>query len=169
MFFNNWGAIVRILVVGASAYAGLILLLRISGKRTLTQMNAFDFVVTVALGSTLATVVLSKEVALLEGLTAFFLLILLQYIVAFFSVRFPPFSKLIKSEPRLLLFKGEFLNQTLKTERVKKEEVLQALRNQGVESPQHVEAVVLETNGSFSIIRSSAGESSSTLSNVRKG
>lgn len=45
-------------------------------------MNAFDFVVTVALGSTLATVLLSGDVSLLEGPLAFFLLCALQYVVA---------------------------------------------------------------------------------------
>lgn len=44
------------LVIGVLAYASLILLLRASGKRTLSKMNAFDFIVTVALGSTLASV-----------------------------------------------------------------------------------------------------------------
>lgn len=64
MFFNAWSDIGRVLVVGGLAYAGLVLLLRLTGKRTLSKMNAFDLVVTVALGSTLATILLSKDVAL---------------------------------------------------------------------------------------------------------
>jgi uncharacterized membrane protein YcaP (DUF421 family) len=55
IFFNVWESIVRTLVIGVLAYAILILQLRISGKRTLSKMNAFDFIVTIALGSTLAT------------------------------------------------------------------------------------------------------------------
>ena len=55
----------------------VLLLLRVSGKRTLTRMNAFDLVVTVALGPTLATVLLTKSVALADGLAAFALLIFL--------------------------------------------------------------------------------------------
>ena len=55
MFFDSWAGLGRVLVVGVLAYSALVLLLRISGKRTLTKMNAFDLVVTVALGSTLAT------------------------------------------------------------------------------------------------------------------
>ena len=66
----------------------LLLLLRVSGKRTLTRMNAFDLVVTVALGSTLATVLLTKSVALADGLVAFAVLILLQYGLTWLSVRF---------------------------------------------------------------------------------
>ena len=74
MFFTHWFDLARVLIVGVSAYAALVFLLRISGKRTLSKMNAFDLVVTVALGSTLATILLSKDVALAEGLLALALL-----------------------------------------------------------------------------------------------
>ena len=70
MFYDGWMGLVRVVVAGTCAYAALVLLLRISGKRTLAKLNAFDFVVTVALGSTLATVVLSSSVALAEGVVA---------------------------------------------------------------------------------------------------
>ena len=79
MVFSSWAGLLRVLIVGTLAYVALVLLLRVSGKRTLSKMNAFDLVVTVALGSTLATVILSKDVALTEGVTAFALLIGLQF------------------------------------------------------------------------------------------
>jgi uncharacterized membrane protein YcaP (DUF421 family) len=87
MLFQNWTGLWRVLVVGALAYCALVFLLRVSGKRTLSKMNAFDFVVTVALGSTLAAVFLSKNVALAEGVLAFALLIGLQFVITWLSVR----------------------------------------------------------------------------------
>ena len=57
MFFNSWHALVRILIVGPLVYAALVIMLWLSGKRTLAQINAFDFVVTVAFGSTLASTI----------------------------------------------------------------------------------------------------------------
>lgn len=84
----------------------MVLLLRVSGKRTLTKMNAFDLVVTVALGSTLATVLLTKSVALAEGLTAFVLLIFLQFVLTWLSVRSRAVGRLVKSEPTLLVYQG---------------------------------------------------------------
>ncbi len=87
MFFGSWYSLLRILVVGVLAYVALIVLLRVTGKRTLSKMNAFDLVVTVALGSTLATVLLSKDVALADGVVAFALLIGLQFIITWLSVR----------------------------------------------------------------------------------
>lgn len=78
MFYDNISGLVRVLVVSPLAYLWLILVLRISGKRTLAQLNAFDFIVTVALGSTLATVLLSSSVAWAEGALALALLAALQ-------------------------------------------------------------------------------------------
>lgn len=72
IFFDSWESIFRTVVITILAYVLLILLLRVSGKRTLSKMNAFDFIVTIALGSTLATVMLNKNVALIDGVLAFF-------------------------------------------------------------------------------------------------
>ena len=152
MFFDTWSGLVRVLVVGTLAYAGLVLLLRITGKRTLSKMNAFDLVVTVALGSTLATVLLSKDVALAEGLLALGLLVLLQLIVAWQSVRSPGFRKIIKAEPRLLFSDGNYIDQALLDERVARDEIMAAVRGSGYASLGQVAAVVLETDGSFSVI-----------------
>lgn len=50
MWFDSWSVVVRVLVVVAAAYMTLVAGLRVSEKRTLAKLNAFDFVVTVALG-----------------------------------------------------------------------------------------------------------------------
>ncbi len=81
MLFDTWAGLGRILLVGPLAYGALMVLLRVSGKRTLTKLNAFDLVITVALGSTLATIVLSKDVALAEGVLALGLLAGLQFAI----------------------------------------------------------------------------------------
>jgi uncharacterized membrane protein YcaP (DUF421 family) len=167
MFFHSWTDIGRTALVGALAYAALVLMLRVSGKRTLSKMNAFDLVVTVALGSTLATILLSKDVALAEGLAAFALLILLQFIVASLSVRSPGFQKLVKAQPALLFYDGAFLEGPMRRERVTREEIVAAARSQGILSMSDAAAVVLETDGSFSVLKSSSGQESA-LQYVRR-
>lgn len=157
MFYDGWQGLVRVVVVGGAGYVALILLLRISGKRTLAKLNAFDFVVTVALGSTLATVLLSKDVALAEGLLAFALLAGLQYAVAWLSVRSPRFSGLVKSEPSLLLHRGRFLEGAMRRQRVTRDEVVSALRSSGLARPEDAAAVVLETDGSLSVVKATSG------------
>jgi uncharacterized membrane protein YcaP (DUF421 family) len=158
MLFDTWAGLGRVLLVGTLAYVALVLVLRVSGKRTLTKLNAFDLVVTVALGSTLATVLLSKSVALAEGVVALGLLVLLQYAIAWLSVRSPRFQALIKAEPTLLLHNGRLLEGAMQAERITREEVLAALRASGAADPGKVAAVVLETDGTLSVI-SDAGAS----------
>ncbi|MEX6504893.1 DUF421 domain-containing protein [Jiella sp. M17.18] len=167
MFFDGWHDLGRILIVGTLAYVGLVFLLRVTGKRTLSKMNAFDLVVTVALGSTLATVLLSKSVSLSEGMLGFALLCFLQYVVAEASVRWEWFQSVIKAEPSLLYFEGRFLTRMMKRERVTREEVLAAARNQGHASLDEVSAVVLETDGSFSVLSGDAAINAGTLASVR--
>lgn len=152
MLFQNWSGIARTLLVGIMAYGALVLLLRVSGKRTLAKLNAFDLVVTVALGSTLATILLSESVSLAEGLTALSLLIFLQYAVAFTSVRSAGFAHAVRSEPTLLVHKGEALPQALKRERATLEEVESAVRSNGGQALAQAESVVLESDGSLSVI-----------------
>lgn len=166
MFFDNWFGLLRVIVVGPLAYAALVLVLRVSGKRTLSKLNAFDLVVTVALGSTLATVLLSKSVALAEGLLAFLLLVGLQYVVAWMSARSRRFSGLVKSEPTLLLHRGRFLEEAMRDQRVTRQEVLAALRSSGVAEARQAAAVVLETDGSLSVIADAGAAGMTTLADV---
>lgn len=152
--------------MGIPAYLSLIFILRTTGKRTLSKMNAFDLVVTVALGSTLATSLLSKDIALLESILAFALLCLLQLTVTWLSVRSEKIAKLIKSEPQMLFYSGQFLENTMRRERVVRTEVLQAVRKQGLSSLEDVEAVILETDGTFSVVKKSPRDNDSALSNI---
>ncbi|WP_299655331.1 YetF domain-containing protein [uncultured Jannaschia sp.] len=163
MFFDTWYDLLRIVIVGTLAYTTLVVLLRTSGKRTLAKMNAFDLVVTVAFGSTFASAILSSDVSIAEAATAFALLCGLQFGVATLSVRSERFQNLVKSEPSLLFYRGQFLKPAISSQRVTKEEILAAMRGSGVARPADVDAVVLETDGSFSVVSGATDEPIASL------
>ena len=165
-FFKSWPELGRTVLIGILAYGALVILLRVSGKRTLSKLNAFDLIVTVAFGSTLASVIMSKDVALAEGVVAFTVLIGLQFVITWLSVHFKPFSKLIKAEPRLLFFDGQWQEKALQTERLTHGEVCAAVRSGGTASLSQVHAVVLETDGSISVVTSGQTSDNSALENV---
>ena len=129
MLFDNLYGLLRVVVISGLAYAGLIFALRVTGKRALAKLNAFDLVVTVALGSTLATVLLTKDVALLEGLLAFAMLMALQWAVARLSIASPGFRRLVRSEPRLLVEDGAYRHGAMRAERVTSGEIEAAVRS----------------------------------------
>ena len=153
MLFQGWPGIARTLLVGTLAYVTLVLFRRISGKRTLSKLNAFDLVVTVALGSTLSAILLQESIALAEGATALGLLILLQYLVTFASVRSNSVAKLIRSEPTLLVRSGSFCRDAMMRQRITEDEIMSAVRSNGSQGLDEVEAVVLESDGTLSIIK----------------
>ncbi|GJL84206.1 MAG: hypothetical protein DHS20C01_38400 [marine bacterium B5-7] len=131
-------------------------------------MNAFDLVVTVALGSILATILLNKDVTLAQGVLALALLIGMQFVVTWSSVRVRWVRKLATGEPTLLLYRGALLSQALVKTRVTEDEVLAAVRSAGAGMLNEVHAVVLETDGSFSVVRSGEGSGESSLKGVNR-
>ncbi len=152
--FSGWEDIARIGGVGSLAYLSLVILLRGYGKRTLSKLNAFDFVVTIALGSILATVVLNKSVALAQAVAALVVLMSWQFAFTWLSSRFPRVRSWVTSEPRLLAHDGEFIASAMRAERIAGEEVMQALRKHGFASLDQVRSVVLEPDGTLSVVGS---------------
>ncbi|MQA35608.1 DUF421 domain-containing protein [Modestobacter roseus] len=166
MWFDSWSDLGRILAVGASAYVTLVVVLRLSGKRTLAKLNAFDLVITVALGSTLATIVLSSDVAWADGAVALGLLAGLQFVVAWLTSRRPRLRDAVTAHPTLLLHRGELLADALRQQRMSEAEVRQAVRASGQGDLSTVAAVVLETDGTVSVVPDSALGSGSALADV---
>ena len=157
-FFNTWSDIVRVLVLGIAGYIALIFFLRVSGKRTLSKLNAFDFVITVALGSTFGSFILSKDISLSEGLTGLAVLIWLQHMISWLTVRSDFIKGVVRGEPTLVYYNGEYLKDAMKRSRVVESEIEQSVRNEGHANLEDVGAVILETDGSFSIIGRSEKE-----------
>ncbi len=158
----------KTVVVGVLCYGGLLVLLRWFGNRSLSKWNAFDWAISVAIGSTLANCLLSKDVSLLQGLVAFAVLLGMQFTVTWLSMRFPFIARIAKSKPVLLLRDGRVLHDAMHRERVVENEIYSALRSAGLAKVEDAAAVVLETDGSFTVVKE-LGErgGTSTLQDVR--
>jgi uncharacterized membrane protein YcaP (DUF421 family) len=131
-------------------------------------MNAFDFIVTIALGSTLATVLLSRDVALAEGVLALALLVALQFAVTWTSVRAGWVRRVVTGEPVMLLYQGELLRTAMRRARVTEDEVRVAVRAAGIHDLNDIEAVVLETDASFSVLKKGDAGQASSLADVNR-
>ena len=165
-FLNSPSFVLRAVVLAASGYLILLVMLRLSGKRTLTKMNVFDFVFVVALGSTLADTILSHDVSLAEGMSALAALILVQVFLSWVITKSKPIETFINGEPVLIFVRSKYLHDSMKQQRVTEEEVRAAVREFGLRSMEDVEAVVIETDGTFSVIERK-GQGPSSLSDVK--
>lgn len=164
MWLADWSVILRILLVGVAAWATLVVLLRVSGKRTLGKLSAFDFVTTVAIGSVLATAVIDPQTTWLAALTAMAVLVGAQFVVAQVTTWLPRGRWFVNASPALVVRQGRVLEEELRRVRLTRGELDQALRSGGQGSVTQVAAVVLEPDGSLSVIpRSALGDGSSLL------
>ncbi len=166
IFFNNWESIVRVIIMTFMGYIAMIFLLRISGKRTLSKMNAFDFVITVVFGSSLAAVALNKSISLSEGVVCFSMLVFMQFTITWLSVRFKFVKNIVTSKPTLLLYKGELYESILKKERITIDELYVAARRKGIEDLKNIDAIILETTGDINIMEKVSNREAQTIKNL---
>jgi uncharacterized membrane protein YcaP (DUF421 family) len=162
-FFENWYNVGRTVTLSILGFAALMILLRGSGKRTLSKLNAFDFVVVVAVGSVYASTIIFKDIPLVEGMAAMATLVVIQVFLAELAARFPAAERIINGEPTLLLSRGKFIPRALKKERITEEEVRAAIRAKGVNRVEDVDAVILENDGSLSVAWEARGPGRSSL------
>ena len=153
-----WMDLITVPAVAIGAYLWLIFVLRLSGKRSLSKLNAFDWAITVAFGSTLATIILDNETGLVRGATALASLALVQFLLTKASLWSKFIRKTVRSRPTLLVSEEGIFEQALYEERVTLDELAEVIRNNGYGRMEEVGAVILETDGSFSVLSASETE-----------
>lgn len=168
IFYNDISTVLSTAAKGILIYVALIAMLRITGKRSLSKFNIFDFVITIALGSVFASTLTSSDVKLAQSITAIVILLGGQYIISQLALHSDGFENIIKSAPALLYSGGSLNRDTMKRERVTEREVLQAVRKSGSASLDDVEAVILETDGTMSVIAASGGSPKAIYKPVAK-
>jgi len=144
--------IIRIVSSAVIVYVLIIVYIRILGKRSTSELNNFDWIVTVSVGSIVASTIILKDISVTEGAIGIFILMILQFIITKFMYQSESFREVVKSTPQLLLFEGEFLEENMKKERILKPEVYAAIRQSGLKSVKQIYAIVLETNSKISVI-----------------
>src|SRR3954470_12110711 len=113
MFFQSWSHIGHVVLVSSAAFVLIVALLRIVGPQALAKMSGFDVVFTVTMGSVIATVVVSRDVALADGVAALVTMLVLQEIIRRLQSRFLPVHHLVRQPPRVLLWDGILLEDRL--------------------------------------------------------
>ena len=152
MFFHNWYSVLRIIVISAATYILIVAMLRLLGEQALAKMSAYDLVVTVALGSLLASIPLGTGITVVDGIAAIGTYLLLQQILRWGVKHSKRAERVVRDIPQFMVWDGQFLDQKLKDHNVLKAEVRGAVRRAGLSSISEVLAVILENDGDWSVI-----------------
>lgn len=156
LIFKDWEGVWQVGICALLSYFVLFLFIRISGKRTLSKLTAFDFVVTITLGSTLSSMMLGKS-PLAEGAVALAVIIVLQFLLAYGAKKSSKLEKVINSKPTLLYYNGSFIDEEMQREVVTEEEIYAAVRKFRIYNMGEVQAVVMEINGELTVVRAQEG------------
>ena len=169
LFFDSWGEFFRTGITAILFYLFIIAAIKVTGKRSTSKMNNFDWIVTVALGAITASSILLKDVTLFEGIFAATMLLGLQFAFTSVSSRFERIGSMLRAKPTLLVYQGTYLEKQMRQERVSRGEVEGAVRRSGFSDLGQVWAVVLESNSELSVIGKKEGEPLAVLHGVEGG
>jgi uncharacterized membrane protein YcaP (DUF421 family) len=168
MIFDGWKSVYRAFLMCLLAYPFLLLILRLFGKRSITQVNLFDFIITITYGATLSSVLTSSTVSLAKGAVVLLMLTFLQFIIAKSTAKSKTIDQIIKASPSFLYHDGRFFEKEMQKQRIRKDDVRAKVRNEGMGSFDNIEAIVLEGDGSLSVIKKENGSSKEALKGVQK-
>lgn len=152
-FFNNPNEIGIIILTTFIVYVAVIALTRMAGLRTFAKMSSFDFAITIAIGSLIASTMLMKNQSAVQGITGLITLIGLQAIVARMRKKSSLFDQAVTNTPVLLMRKDRIIRKNLDANRMTEADLFEKLREANITNKNQILAVVLETTGDVSVLK----------------
>jgi uncharacterized membrane protein YcaP (DUF421 family) len=152
MLFDGWQSVERIVFLAACTYIGLVAALRLLGEQALAKMSAYNLIITVALGSIVAAIPLSKDVTLVDGAAVLAVYLGLQAVTRWATRRWPRAERMVKTRPQVVLWDGQLVHRHMQAAQVTEAEVRAAARMAGYASLPSLLAIVLENDGTWSVV-----------------
>lgn len=153
-FGSSWTTVVYVAGSTVAIYCSALVAIRLAGRRTVAQLSAFDVVVTIALGSLIATTAVSRDPSYAQGITALCTLLVLQVVAAALRQRFPLVRRLLDFPPCVVVRNGALrLPSTPFGAQMTADELLSKLRERGVFHLDGVRVVIMEPTGGLSVER----------------
>lgn len=149
---TTWSSILMVIISSIGIYIAVIFFTRLSGLRSFSKMSSFDFAMTVAIGSVIASSILTKDPPLYQAVVALGALYALQMSIAKLRGISPFINILVDNQPVLLMKGSNILDENLKITKVSTDDLRAKLREANVTDLSQVKAVVMETTGDISVL-----------------
>lgn len=151
-FGASWSTIGWVAATTVAMYLTLLAAVRVAGRRTVAQLSAFDVIVTISLGSLLASTITSPDPSYVGATTAVCTLLALQMAVAFVRRRSAWARRLLEFEPEEVARDGHLTLPTgVFSSQLSEDELRSRLRQHGVRDLDRVAVVLLEPSGRISV------------------
>lgn len=153
---TGWGAAAMAVVSALGIYLAMVILTRLAGLRSFSKISSFDFAVTVAIGSVLATTILSDDPPLARAAIALAALYGIQMVVAWLRTRSDAVCRTVDNAPLLLMDGKRILHENLRKAKLTEADLRGKLREANVLTPDQIRAVVMESTGDVSVLHGDA-------------
>lgn len=148
----SWDTLAFVVLSSLLIYAAALAVIRVSGRKTVAQMAAPDFVVTVALGTIVGSTAVSWNPSFANGISGIIILVALQQVVAFARRKWPPLGRFVDFTPRVAIWNGELFQKALAKSGMAESALLSKLRMHGVRHLNEVQAAIIESTGEVSVL-----------------
>jgi uncharacterized membrane protein YcaP (DUF421 family) len=166
MLFSN--SYLNIVVSSAIIYLAITLGMRIFGKKELAQLSVLDLVFILLISNAVQNAMVGSDSTLMGGIVAAITLFLINFIFKLLMYRFQGLKKIMEGEPVLLISKGKIHRKNLRELRMTEEELMEAIREHGVEHLQKVDLAMLEVDGNISVLTDDYKKRSVRKMNLRR-
>jgi len=153
---TDFDVLLKVFISTVLIFSVLIIFIRISGLRSFAKMSSIDFASTIAIGSVLATTILSESPSILKGGMAVGFILFFQTIFSKLTLHFDWFKKLASNKPMFLMDGEDILYDNLKKANLSEGDLMAKLREANVIQLSEVQAVILETTGDVSVLHCDA-------------
>ncbi|QEU02231.1 MULTISPECIES: YetF domain-containing protein [Pseudomonas] len=137
----------------AALYAFLLVLFRITGRRALSEITTFDFVLLLVIGEATQQALLGDDFSVINAFVVIATLVLIDILLSLFKERSPRVGRFLDGVPLIVVEYGKPLTERLRKARLTEEDILEAARqSQGLERLEQIRFAVLEKNGQISVI-----------------
>lgn len=143
-----WELVLRSVVV----YVVLIVMLRLSGKRQIGQLSAFDLVLLLVLSNAVQNSMNAGDNSLVGGLLSAATLVTLNWVAGFITYRSKRFERLVEGRPQILIHHGRVYTEVMRRAQLSEHELAQELREAGYAGPSEVETAILENDGTITFL-----------------
>lgn len=143
--------ILKAALVTTGVYTATLLLSRMLGRKLVSQMTFFDYIVGIMIGSASVNAVTFEDNPPLYAFVMLVVICFLTYLIDYIHMKSIRFHKLVDSEPVLVIEKGKIIDKNMKKIRLSVEELNMMLRENSYFNISDVESAIMESNGQLSV------------------
>lgn len=137
----------------AIMYVFLFIIFKVSGRKTLLEMNIFDFILVLIISEATQQALLGEDFSLMGAMITIGTLIFIDKSLGFLENKSPTFNLWLNGSPIILIENGKILDQRLRKCSLTEDEIMVVARQQeAIVSMDEIKFAILEKNGKISII-----------------